>query len=605
MAGLMLLLLSYCANMRPPGGGPRDVYPPTVTESEPPNYSTFFSANKIVLNFDEFVTVSDVSTEVFISPPLNKIPDIKTRGKSVIITIDEPLKDSTTYSIYFGKSIKDLNEGNPIENYNYVFSTGEKIDSLSVIGEVIDAFNLKPREDILVMLYEDNNDTIPFDSLPYLVKPSYLTRTNQQGFFVINNTKKGYYRLFALSDNNLSSTYDNAEEEIGYLDSLIHPEYLVSDIADSLFSDSTVTLAPDTADVLQKIERVEMLYDVGQDMYVAPVIDTTQESPLIPVYDSISEEIDENFYTLFLFAELPDTVQKLLEQDHPRKKVLRFIFRYPAWHVQFTPLTNVSENWMLEEWNTTRDTLRMYIMDETLDTISLLVHQDTLVFDTASYALNEPDLPQRKKDEREAQVLKVASNMKTPFPYYDTIELRMPYPVSKYDSAAFMLSEGDDTLQANMELFGAGQRMIRIIRPLKESTRYSIFFPDSVITDILGRSNDSTEFVFSTSQYDDYGLFTFNVHNSSQSDQLIIQLLTESEALVMESVLSPEGTFTWDFIKPGKYIVKAIGDLNHNKKWDTGDFLENKQPEPVVYYPTVIEVRAGWSFEEDWTVIFR
>jgi hypothetical protein len=199
--------------MRPPSGGPRDAYPPIVEESDPPNYSIHFTAKKIELKFNEYVTVSDVATEVFISPPLQTMPDIKTRGKSVIISFDEELHDSTTYSIYFGKSIKDNTEGNALENYNYVFSTGGTIDSLSIVGEVIDAFNLKPREDILVLLYEDKNDTIPFDSLPFLVKPSYLTRTNQQGFFVINNLREGEYRLFGLADNNLSATYDNAEEE--------------------------------------------------------------------------------------------------------------------------------------------------------------------------------------------------------------------------------------------------------------------------------------------------------------------------------------------------------------------------------------------------------
>ena len=164
-----LSLFFGCANMKSPGGGPKDIYPPIVEESDPPNYSTYFNSKKITLTFDEFVTVSDVVKEVFISPPLQSSPEIKTKGKSVIISFDEILLDSTTYSIFFGKAIKDLTEGNPLENYNYVFSTGAKIDSLSIVGEVMDAFELKPREDVLVMLYEDDNDTIPFDSLLYFV----------------------------------------------------------------------------------------------------------------------------------------------------------------------------------------------------------------------------------------------------------------------------------------------------------------------------------------------------------------------------------------------------------------------------------------------------
>lgn len=580
MAGTLLLLMTCCANMKAPGGGPKDIYPPEVIGSEPPNYSTNFRAHKITLKFNEFVTVSDVVAEVFISPPLEKTPDIKTRGKSVIITIDEKLHDSTTYSIFFGKSIKDLTEGNPIENYNYVFSTGDRIDSLSVIGEVINAFDLKPREDVLVMLYEDLNDTIPFDSLPYLVKPSYLTRTNAAGFFVINNLRQGEYMLFALADINLSTTYDQGEEEIAFLDSLVSSAYMVAEAIDSLATDSLAT------DSLAS-ESLPAMIDV---------VDTIS-------LDTMSTGPDR--YTLFMFQE-EDTTQRLLGADKPRERVLRFMFRRPAKGVAITPLTPVPDNWMVSEWNEGNDTLRYYLLSSKLDTLSLKISQDTTVFDTVSFSLAGEEELQEKKDRDKDLAMGIFTNIKTPFPYFEKPLLMTGYPFIRYDFSGFMLVEDNDTLQPKLEIFGQAGRMIRLDHELKENTQYLLFFPDSLLTDLAGHSNDSTEFRFKTDGPDSYGSYKLHITNTSPYPQLIIQLYGEDEKkMYRENVLEEDGTIVWKHLPPRKYVIKAIGDINRNGQWDTGNFLAKQQPEPVVYMGASIEVREGWSFEEDWIVSFR
>jgi len=602
----ILMLCAYCANMKAPGGGPKDVSAPEVLESEPPNYTTHFESNKIELKFNEFVKVSDISTELFISPPLQNTPDIKSRGKTVIITLDEELEDSTTYSIFFGKSIKDITEGNPIENYNYVFSTGNKIDSLSVIGEVINAFDLKPREDVLVMLYENDNDTIPFDSLPYLVKPSYLTRTNQAGFYVINNLRQGEYMLFSVADNNLSSTYDQADEEIAFFDSLISPEYLVPERIDTALMDSLAMIADDSLVDIDMQEQAELLYEIGDELVDDLPEDTNMMISDLIIADTLfDEEEEEGFYSLFMFKETPDTVQRLLAADKPRKQVLRFVFRYPGEEVRITPLTPVPNEWMVKEWNKGKDTLRYYILSSKLDTISLRIWQDTTVFDTVSYSLIEEEMPQRKKDQKAAQILKVFSNAKRTFPYYDTLKMTNAYPFLEVDFSRFRLVEGEDTLIPDMDIYDPAGRMFRLNHKLKEQTSYTLLLPDSVLTDLMGRSNDSTEFSFSTNSYENYGLYKVHIVNESQYDQLVIQLLTEEELVVRESIIHQEATIDWDLLNPSKYIIKAFADINHNGKWDTGDFLEKIQPEPVVYFLGVLEVREGWSFEEDWFVQFK
>jgi hypothetical protein len=606
MAGTLLLLCAYCANMRPPTGGPIDVYPPLVVESDPPNYTVHFSEDKIVLRFDEFVSVSDVAAEVFVSPPFQNTPEIKSRGKTVIINIDETLHDSTTYSIFFGKAIKDITEGNAMVNYTYVFSTGEKIDSLSVIGEVIDAFTLKPREDVLVLLYEDNNDTIPFDSLPYLVKPAYLTRTTQAGYFILNNLKKEEYMLFALADDNLNITYEEGEEEIAFFDSLVSPMYLAVPVSDSLLMDSLAMIEADTTGFEETEGQLELLYDVGEDLTEDAQLDSAQLMAEMPISDSITlDSITEEFYTLFMFKEI-DSIQRILSSEKIRPRVLRFIFRYSAKDVLITPLPPLPEpGWKLEEWNKSFDTLRYYIMNESLDTISLKISLDTLVLDTVDFSLVEKEIHQRKKERKKKQVLKVIFKARSHFDYFKKPVFQSTYPFSTYDFSRFLLMEDLDTLKPNLEIHGQAERMFSLNNTLKENSNYTLFFPDSVLTDIVGKSNDTTIFTFSTSSKEDYGAYRFNILNASPYDQLLIQLMNEKEVVLREEIITVSGTINWTFLKPGNYMIKAIGDINHNGKWDTGSFLQHLQPEPVVYFSAMIEVRSNWEFEEDWVLEFE
>ncbi|HSG68621.1 MAG TPA: DUF2141 domain-containing protein, partial [Bacteroidales bacterium] len=139
----------------------------------------------------------------------------------------------------------------------------------------------------------------------------------------------------------------------------------------------------------------------------------------------------------------------------------------------------------------------------------------------------------------------------------------------------------------------------------QEGTRYTISFPDSVLSDIIGRSNDSTEVSFTTDGYTDYGLYRLHVVNASQYPQLLIQLLDKDEKVVREEIIGAEASITWDYLNPGNYMVKAVADLNGNGKWDTGIFSIRKQPEPVVFHPEILEVREGWTFDLDWSVVFE
>ncbi len=206
-----MILAFGCAQQVGPAGGPKDKNPPKITESEPLNFSTGFSENKIKLRFDEFVQLKDFQNKLIISPPLKKLPEFRIKGKWLELTFDDTLLSNTTYNFQFGDGIADITEGNPLDSNIFVFSTGNKIDSLFVQGKVKNAFNLSPEKNVLVMLYNDFSD-----SLPILEKPIYFSKTKEDGTFKIQYVKEGKYKIFDLKDGNGNYLFDLPDEQIGF-----------------------------------------------------------------------------------------------------------------------------------------------------------------------------------------------------------------------------------------------------------------------------------------------------------------------------------------------------------------------------------------------------
>ena len=241
-----LLHLTACANPVSPQGGPRDTIPPlldTARSTQP--QLTNFEGREITLTFKEWVTLTDAFNQVVVSPPLEYRPDIKLRGKRVVVELDdrEVLRPNTTYLINFGKAVKDLTEGNVPLNLQYVFSTGPTIDSLTATGRVIDVES-KPVEGVLVMLYDNLADSLPRTERPY-----YFARTDKEGRFRMDFLKSGTYQVFALRDENFNYRYDLDNEQIGFLDSAIV-------IADTIRPDVTITFFEPQPQVLLLDKRV-------------------------------------------------------------------------------------------------------------------------------------------------------------------------------------------------------------------------------------------------------------------------------------------------------------------------------------------------------------
>ena len=220
---LALSALIQCARRGNPSGGPKDLDPPVLLKTEPENLTINFDSKTIRLTFDEYIKLEDVQNQMIVSPPLKYIPQIKPQGtpsKYIEITFKDTLRENTTYTINFGQSIVDNNEGNPNSFLTYVFSTGDYIDSLTLSGAVKDAFNRKADEFISVMLYE--MDSAYNDSTIYKYPPNYITNTlDSLPIFELKNLKAGKYKLFALKDEGKNNVFDQNADKLGFLEDTI------------------------------------------------------------------------------------------------------------------------------------------------------------------------------------------------------------------------------------------------------------------------------------------------------------------------------------------------------------------------------------------------
>lgn len=583
-----------CAHPISPGGGLKDHNPPLILGEIPENGSANFNTNKFTIEFDEFVELKDIQQQLMISPPLNEKPDFKIKGKSLHVKFNELLQENTTYSVYFGDAIVDITEGNPVSNFTYIFSTGDYVDSLSLQGVVENASNLEPVEECYVMLYKDDNDTISLDSLPYFVRPYYLSKTDEKGRFRLNGLADDNYLLFALKDMNSSLTFDQPAEEIAFLDSLIHPRYVIPPPPDTIAADS---IQQEVIEPEAKKRNKQQRLDAGESEETEI---SRKELDSIADLKFFSKQLET--HKLYLFAEKPKT-QKLLQSKVIRDNTLEFVFSLPANKLQITPLGYADRDiWYYSVPSKEFDTVTWYFKNRESDTLQVLIKDkaDTLEFLNVRLKNINASRRQRKEEDKKLIVLPVPQSKNlAPF---EKPALAFFQPIENINLDSSVLITPTDTLINPPYHFTDSLKMKLVFDvETEENSKYTILIPDSTIYDWNGLTNETVNITFKTRELSSYGLLKMTIFNPD-NDNVIMQLLGEKDVVVRQTTFKSDTIIEYDYLNPVKYRLKLIFDANNNGKWDTGEFGEKLQAEKVKYFSKTIEVRANWDIEEEWII---
>ncbi|MGD0710287.1 MAG: Ig-like domain-containing protein [Bacteroidales bacterium] len=537
-----ILFIGACANIVSPSGGPVDKTPPKVIKTIPEINSKNFKGKSIRIEFDKFIKLNDVSNQLIVSPYMKDLPDLKIRRKSILVEFKDTLKSNITYSLSFGKSISDNTENNVLNNYRFVFSTGNTIDSLTLKGVVKNSFSLKPESDAAVMLYKSNYDSVPYKELPY-----YITKTDENGAFAFTNIRNDSYKIFVLTSKTGDYHYMPGEK-IAFLDSLVTP------------------LAIDTIK---------------------------------------ADSIKNNFaYKLFLFEEEPSQ-QKMLKASATRYGKLVIIFRKPVENLSLIPLAqNIPADWNLLDENKTKDTITVWLKNPDMDSLTLQISDNHIILDTAKLTLAKKSTGKtrgKKAEDTKHIGLRANASTNSTFDFFKTLLINASTPISDYYFNKIILTENKDTIKPIFSFNDSIRRIICVNYKWKEETNYTLFIPPGTFKDMFEALNDTLKLSFKTTATKNYGNIKLKLNAAKIGHNLIVQLVTDDgDMVVQEKVLSSVEIINFLDVNPGNYKIRIIYDANNNKKWDTGNYLKKTQPEKVIYYPSPISLKANWDLDLDW-----
>ncbi len=579
----VLLAAGSCANIGAPTGGPKDVTPPVVLYSEPPSYSVNFSGDQIRIIFDEYIQLRGLSQKLFISPPLEQSPDIRVRGRWLVINLREKLRDNTTYRFFFGDAIVDFTEGNAIPGFTYVVATGPYVDSLSLSGNVIEAFTLKAADGVFVMLYDNHADSVPL-----LEFPSYVALTDKSGSYTINNIRQGKFKIFALRDKNANFKFDLPDEAVGFLDSLVVPTFDFSKLQ------TTTTRVAQGADggVGEKTETEPEANESNQDI-----------KPLIEIPEPATKPPPK--YNLVLFTHA-DTLQRVTATPMAHGAV-RFFFRQPFRNISIKDLSgSLPEKWNYAESSRNKDTLTLYLIPPIKDSIYVEIADNGVVIDSMRAATRPRVVRTRETTQAAETKLQVQFNLgrAQSLHYNENLKISTGSLIDAFDSSLFKMWEVEDSLyiDSKFEIDSLTPRHLLSKTPLEAGKKYQLVIFSGAITDVFGNTNDSIVINFSTTKPSDYSSLTVNLQVPDPAGLYVLQLLNRENRVLAEQTIGKAGSVTFSHLVAGAYGLRLINDLNGNQTWDTGNYHARIQPEPVYIFGEIIQIRQNWEAEISWVV---
>lgn len=559
----LLSLVSACARQGYPTGGPKDETPPVALGTRPANESRGFDGKEFYIQFDEYVVLKNATENVLVSPPMKEKPEFTTKGKGVLVKLKDTLQANTTYLFQFKDAIADFTEGNLLPSYEYVFSTGEAMDTLMLDGQVVDARNGKAwKESVTVMAYrvesgerrvESGERRTENDTMATTVQPDYVTRCDKEGNFAFHYIPEGRYRLVALEDKNRN---------------------LRVDATDPVAWDTTLVASHPQARRLAASDSI-------QDNLLA--INAIKQS---------------NNQAITLRLSVPESrQQRILKSEFAEAGRITIVSQLP---MQNPRIEDERAQW---QWrlNEKRDTLTAWCFDAKRDSARLVI-SDTGLQDTLKLRYTASRKGGRRmagaKEEKAPLMKALCEGNKA---YYDDLRLAFANPIVKVaDSAtAEVMHLKDSTVSRCAVVLDIDGIVARIMATdIKSGEQYRVRLAGSLFTDLYGNRSDSLVFTMTPK---DYGTLSIDIDNRMGAP-LVVEVLDSKDTVVASQALARSGNLRFLHLPSGDYRLRAVVDADSNGRWTPGDYRRQRQPEQSVLFEKTLSLREKWEMEERWTV---
>jgi len=592
LGSLLIALMSQCANVGSPSGGEKDTQAPILVESQPELGALGYNKKQIKFKFDEIVVLKNLNDYFLVSPPMQQTPTVKAYGKELIVEFEDSLQSNAVYTLYFGDAIVDNNEGNPMKDFAFSFSTGNVMDTMRIQGYVVDAETLDPESGIIVGIYANEHDSAFTTEVPVRI-----AKTNPKGYFSVNNVKPGRYIVRALSEVDNDFRYNQPGEKIAFLDTIFETSQETITLMDSIFLDS-IGEDKEHHRVFQELRPRDTIFYYPDDVLLKAF---TEER----VFQSLKGKSREQENRLdFEFSSAISALPKIKLLDDPSRE---------DWYIPEMGTDSLNYYyWLKDTALIALDTITVLFDYQKTDTLSQYVWQtDTLHM---RFKRKQKSERQKRREERQAEKEKAPAkakplnleiSAKSAVNYFDDIYITSPQPLAHIDGADFRLYEvvNDSTTKALKFKFSKDDelpRTYRISYIWDQEKKYQLAIDSAKIYDIYGLTNDSIAYQFSIVPEDKFSTIFLNIKNLK--GYAVVNLLNSSQEVLEQQSIESDGELGFYYLKPGKYYFSLFYDDNKNGEWDTGKYADKRQPEEVLFFPKRIETKAFYEMEEDWDV---
>lgn len=563
-----MFFLCSCAKMGVITGGEKDTIPPSLVASIPPQNSTNVTSKEFSFLFDEVINSEEIKNKLIISPYSDIDYEVETKKNSLVLRFDSLFEVNRTYILNFADGIKDITEGNEAKTLKYVFSTGSVLDSLVLSGYVKDPLTNELQKEILVSLYDSDDSLGLFND-----KPLYFDYTNDSGFFQIENIKSGFYSLYAFNDKNMTFKAEPDREAYGFLNKKIN----LSKPRDTVF----VSL------IKQNLIPIRIINSRNRGLYYDVTFTRYVDKLSLAVDTKINYSLNDNNKTLRFYPE-----QKYVKsEERTNDSLLVYITAYDSLSNFVKDTVYLSFN----ESNRSKTTfeakgfpLSSSSIDDTLFfnlTFSKPVSffNDSLVFSVIDTLYKKPvSLYKKVWNENKTQI--------------DFGILLKKDSLAKWKKESVSKINNDSLNYVSDSVYSVELNYFNSLNINKVSFLMDYGSLISIEKDTLKRK--VIPFEFKDDEY--YGMISGKVETKLQNYYIELVSKDFNNSYINNALM--KDLFVFKNITPGSYFIRAVVDENMNGVWDKGNIIKNIEPEKIIYFKSLVEIRSNWELDN---IVFK